>query len=201
MDNQDRQVIDGLFGRLGSAEREAGPRDPQAEALIGQHLMRQPNAPYFMAQTLVMQDYALQSAQARIEELERQAAARPAGGGGFLSSLFGGGQPARGPDPRQQQRYGQPGMGQPGMGQQQGMVPPMQHPPQRGGFLAGAAQTAMGVAGGLLIGNMIAGMFTGGAAEAAPTDAAAAEPPPEDMGGGDEGGGFFDGMFGGDEEF
>ncbi len=197
MDNQDRQVIDGLFGRLGTAEREAGPRDPQAEALIGQHLMRQPNAPYFMAQTLVMQDYALQSAQARIEELERQAAARPAGGGGFLSSLFGGGQPARGPDPRQQQRYGQPGMAP----QQQGMVPPMQHPPQRGGFLAGAAQTAMGVAGGLLIGNMIAGMFTGGAAEAAPADAAAAEPPPEDMGGGDEGGGFFDGMFGGDEEF
>ncbi|MGQ3031429.1 MAG: DUF2076 domain-containing protein, partial [Ferrovibrionaceae bacterium] len=58
MDNQDRQVIDGLFARLNQAEREAGPRDPQAEALIGQHLMRQPNAPYFMAQTLVMQDYA-----------------------------------------------------------------------------------------------------------------------------------------------
>lgn len=190
MDNQDRQVIDGLFARLSQAEREAGPRDPQAESLLGQHLMRQPNAPYFMAQTLVMQDYALQAAQARIDELEARAA-RPAGGGGFLSSLFGGGnaQQGRGPDPRQ--RYGAPPQ------QQSSLAPPLQHPPQRGGFLAGAAQTAMGVAGGLLIGNMIAGMFTGGPAEAAPTEA-----PPEDVGGGDDGGGgMFDGFFGGDEEF
>lgn len=181
MDNQDRQVIDGLFARLNQTEREAGPRDPQAEALIGQHLMRQPNAPYFMAQTLVMQDYALQSAQARIDELEARAA-RPAGGG-FLSSLFGGGNPAPRP-----QRPGMPP-------QQSSLAPPLQHPPQRGGFLAGAAQTAMGVAGGLLIGNMIAGMFTGGAAEAAPTEA-----PPEDVGGGDDGAGMFDGFFGADEE-
>ena len=49
-------------------------------------------------------------------------------------------------DPRQDQRYGQ---------QQQG-----------GGFLAGAAQTALGVAGGVLLGNAIASMFGAGAAHA-----------------------------------
>ena len=39
----------------------------------------------------------------------------------------------------------------------------------RGGFLAGAAQTAMGVAGGMLVANAVAGMLAG--------DAEAAEPP------------------------
>ena len=38
---------------------------------------------------------------------------------------------------------------------------------QGGGFLAGAAQTAMGVAGGVLLGNAIAGMFGGDEAQAA----------------------------------
>lgn len=75
-----------------------------------------------------------------------------------------------------------------------------------GGFLAGAAQTAMGVAGGMLLGSAIAGMFQGDQAQAAEPAATPADEPPADdvgaadMGGGDEGGGgFFDSFFGGDE--
>ena len=41
-----------------------------------------------------------------------------------------------------------------------------------GGFLAGAGQTAMGVAGGVLMANAVAGMF-GGEAEAAEAPAEA----------------------------
>jgi uncharacterized protein len=59
MDNQDRQVIEGLFSRLGDAERQAGPRDAGAEAFIRERIAQQPGAPYFMAQTIVMQEYAL----------------------------------------------------------------------------------------------------------------------------------------------
>ncbi|WP_323130524.1 DUF2076 family protein [Sinorhizobium medicae] len=53
-----------------------------------------------------------------------------------------------------------------------------------GGFLAGAAQTAMGVAGGMLLGNMIAGMFGGSDAEAAQpqTDGTKAADASEDPG-------------------
>ncbi len=40
---------------------------------------------------------------------------------------------------------------------------------QGGGFLAGAAQTAVGVAGGVLLGNALAGLF-GGDAQAAEGD-------------------------------
>jgi hypothetical protein len=56
-----------------------------------------------------------------------------------------------------------------------------------GGFLAGAAQTAMGVAGGVLLGNMIADAF-GGGDEAKAADAGQAEPQQaaaEDSGGDD----------------
>ena len=78
-------------------------------------------------------------------------------------------------------------------------MPPMAQPGRGGGFLAGAAQTAMGVAGGVLLGNAIAGMFGGSeaqAAESAPAETA----PAEDASAADEGGGFFDSFFGGGEE-
>lgn len=174
--HEDRQAIEGLFGRLGDVERQAGPRDAEADALISERVARQPGAPYFMAQTIVMQDYALKEAERRIAELERQASSRPAGG--LFSGLFGGGQPPRAAPAEQP-------------------APPMQ-PGRGGGFLAGAAQTAMGVAGGVLIGNAVAGLFSGGTAEAA--EPAAPEPPAEAPAA-EEGGGFFDGLFGGDDEF
>jgi hypothetical protein len=46
--------------------------------------------------------------------------------------------------------------------------PPIERPgpwgaPRGGGFLAGAAQTAMGVAGGMMLGSMLGGLFGGGA--------------------------------------
>ncbi|CAN7466428.1 DUF2076 domain-containing protein [Rhizobium sp. LjRoot30] len=190
MDQNDRQAIDGLFGKLSQVEQQSGQRDNEAEALIRERVAAQPASPYFMAQTIVVQDQALQAAQQRIEQLEYEAANRPASGG-LLSSLFGGGsRPAPQPQ-RQAYQQGQAYQGQNagnGMGgfpngapmgqqaggpwgQQAGMA-------QRGGggFLAGAAQTAMGVAGGVLLGNAIAGMFAGDTANAAP----AAEQPQED---------------------
>jgi hypothetical protein len=219
MDSSDRQAIERLFQRLNQVESQSPPRDGEAEAFIRDEISRQPGAPYYMAQTIVMQDYALQSAQARIEELEQELSARPAGGGGLLGGLFGGAsrEPAR---PRTVPRVGMgarpmgaPGMGAPGaagMGAtgmnagSMGAAGMAQRP--GGGFLAGAAQTAMGVAGGLLLGNAIAGMFQDDQAQAAEPAAAPADEPPADdvgatdMGGGDEGGGgFFDSFFGGDE--
>ena len=60
--------------------------------------------------------------------------------------------------------------------------------PQSGGFLAGAAQTAMGVAGGVLLGNAIAGMFGGNDAHAADKDD---DNNDDDDSGGDDGGDSF----------
>jgi hypothetical protein len=76
-----------------------------------------------MAQTILMQEKALNDAQARIEELE-----------------------GRGYEAVRNRRPAGPWDNAPGWG--------------GGGFLAGAAQTAMGVAGGVLLGNMLADWLT-----------------------------------------
>src|SRR5215218_666837 len=187
MDHQDRQAIEGLFSKLGEVERQAGPRDAEADGLIRARITAQPAAPYFMAQTIVIQEQALNTAQARIEELERNLASCPAGRGGLLSGLFGGGQPQRPPEPRTDNKQGYPSgsAGNPAMagtpwggaGQTAGAQP------GRGGFLAGAAQTAMGVAGGMMIGSMLGSAFGGGGANAADAAKPAPEPAAEDDGG------------------
>jgi len=188
MDHQDRQAIEQLFGKIAQVERQATPPGAQAADFIRSQINQQPNAPYYMAQTIVVQEQALSAAQGRIQQLEQELASRPSGGGGFLSGLFGGRQSR--PQPHQpyqpQPMHGMAPHGAPGMG---GMAPGMA-PRGGGGFLAGAAQTAMGVAGGVLLGNMIASAFSGGG-EANAADAGQAQPQQaaaEDFG--DDGGDF-----------
>ena len=185
MDPQDRHAIEQLFGKISQVAGQAGTPDTQAADFIRSQIAQQPNAPYYMAQTIVVQEQALSAAQGRIQQLEQELASRPAGGGGFLSGLFSGGQarPQR-PSAYQPQPYQQPMQGMPPH-----MAPSMggMAPRGGGGFLAGAAQTAMGVAGGVVLGNMIAGAFSGGD-EAKAADAAQAEPQQaaaEDFGGDD----------------
>lgn len=189
MDHQDRQAIEQLFGKIAQVERQSAPPDAQAADFIRSQINQQPNAPYYMAQTIVVQEQALSAAHGRIQQLEQELASRPAGGGGFLAGLFGGGssRPQQQPSYQSHQPYQQPMHGMPPHmtpGMMGGMAPR-----GGGGFLAGAAQTAMGVAGGVLLGNMIADAFSGGD-EPKAADAGQAEPQQaaaEDFGGGDLG--------------
>ena len=159
MDGQDRQAIERLFEKLANVERQSPPRDAVAEDFIGEQLARQPHAPYYMAQTIVVQEQALNAAQARIEELESEIGSRRRGG--LVSVIFG----DRSEPSRSTGSVPRVGRSQPA-------------PLARGGegFLAGAAQTAMGVAGGVLLGNMIAGMFGSDKAQAAESQADNAQP-------------------------
>ena len=162
MSPEERQLLVGLFERTKSAA--AGPRDQEAEAFIGEQVKAQPAAPYLLAQTVIVQEQALQGANARMEELQnrvRELESKPAGG--FLGGLFGGGQrPAAAPPPRPAQRPGGP------WGGQQGYAPPppqqgfAQPEPAGGGFLKGALGTAAGVAGGVLLADGIRSLFTHG---------------------------------------
>jgi hypothetical protein len=156
VDQTEQRVIDDLFGKLRQAETGTGPRDAEAERRILDHLRTQPAAPYYMAQAVIVQEHALKAAQERLEQLEQELKQRPAGGGGFLGSLFGGNasvprRPAPSPQMAQLAQYQQRG---------------------GSGFLAGAMQTAMGVAGGLVLGNLLMSAFAG--------DAMAEEAPPEE---------------------
>jgi hypothetical protein len=164
MDGTERQVIDELFGKVKEAETASGPRDAQAEARIREHIAAQPAAPYYMAQAIVIQEQALAAAQGRIEELEAELARRPASSGGFLGGLFGGGGDRRLPPRRPASAGVDPRIA--------GYTRP--HGRHGSGFLGGALQTAMGVAGGVVLGSAIMNML-------APDEAAASEPASEDV--------------------
>jgi hypothetical protein len=152
MNEDERRIIDELFRKLASVEREGDERDRAADHYIRDHVARLPGAPYYMAQAIVVQERALQAAKERITALEEQQRQRSSGG--FLAGLFGGGrQEDDAPPPR---RGGRPGW--------------TAGPAAGGGFLGGAAQTAMGVAGGVLLGGFIGSLFAGDGFAAAPED-------------------------------
>jgi uncharacterized protein len=174
MNPQERAVIDGIFERLRSVANQ--PRDAEVERYIADLVRQQPYAPYAMAQSIYVQEQALLNQQQEIEQLKadveqlRQQPPAPQQSGGFLSGLFGGGQPARAPEPP---AYGQ--RGQQSMAPQAGPwgnQPPAQQapapePPKQGmGFLGTAAAAAAGVAGGMMIGNILSSAFGGGGARA-----------------------------------
>ncbi|MFG1360739.1 DUF2076 domain-containing protein [Xanthobacter pseudotagetidis] len=201
MTPEERALIDGLFDRMRGIENQ--PRDAEAEALIARRLAEAPHAPYALAQTVLVQEHALQQAYARVQELEAQARAAeeraPQSSGGFLGGLFGGTRPSvpsAGGRAASAPSYGQQPMGvPPGYGQQPGYAQQGQPPgpwgqqaaPQRGGFggggfLQGALATAAGVAGGALLYDGIKNMMAGGGGPVA--QAAAAELPKSDAGAG-----------------
>lgn len=157
MQTEEQRLIDGLYSRLQQAEQNSGPRDNAAESLIKQHLQNQPQAPYYMTQTLLIQEAALRQLNAKIEALQQQVSAlqsRKPESGGFLSGLFGGGgqsspaSSANAPIPGNERYNNNPPP-----------APVSPSAPRSSGFMAGALQTAAGVAGGIALGNMLTGLF------------------------------------------
>jgi uncharacterized protein len=182
MHSQERDVINGIFERLKEAASQ--PRDPEAERLIQENIQRQPYAPYAMAQTLYAQEQAVTQLHEQVQRLQQEIAQLRSApqSGGFLSGLFGGG--SRTPPPPTQSSYGQPqgygqgaqGYGAPAQGQPGYGQSPWGGAPRSGGggFLVGAATTAMGVAGGMLLANALSSAFAGDATAAVDSAASAA---------------------------
>lgn len=154
----------GRVPQTGPQQAPLPPVEPEADALIADLFNRYPEARFRITQTAFVQEHALVEAQNRIQQLEwelenatRQAQASQSRG------LFGlgGSRPAPMPPPPQPQ------------------YPPNYNPQAiqgaRGGsgFLGTALTTAAGVAGGLVVGNMLMNAFggsgsgSGGAAQAA----------------------------------
>lgn len=168
MQSEEQRLIDGLFTRLQQAETQSGPREAGAEALIAEHIKQQPGAPYYMAQTILIQEAAIKQLSSRVDALEAEATrlrdtARPASGG-FLAGLFGGGQKVPASEPGYNQTSGSapiPGTrtGNNFTGNASYAAPAQQQATRGGGFMAGALQTAAGVAGGVVLGNMLTSMF------------------------------------------
>ena len=182
MTPEERQLITGLFDRMrGFALAE---KDGEAEALINSQVAGLRDAPYMLVQSVLVQEHALQQADARIKELEEQVRElqsapqpQPAGSGSFLGGLFGSrpaAEPARGASSvpaigaratpsvydSRQQGWGPQGPAQPGGPFAQAAQP------AGGGFLRSAMATAAGVAGGMLVAGAISNMLGGNNANA-----------------------------------
>jgi len=178
MTPQENDLITTLLTRLKSVGGQ--PKDPEAEALIRRAMTEQPDAPYYLVQTVLIQDLSLHNAQNRIAELEKQLAdaqqaAKPTATS-FLGGLFGSRDPASPPssnppagpwtrspqvaDAPAAQPPSQGGYTQPGYGQQMpGAGGFMGGGMGGGGFLRSAAATAAGVAGGALLFQGISSLF------------------------------------------
>lgn len=150
MQQQERDLIADLFGRLQQFENQ--PRDPEAERLIANYVVRQPSAPYLLTQTVLVQEEALKQAKARIAELESKAS----------ETSFLGSAPKIGPwgsAPSAAQAPPARAPWQAAAPAPQPQPQPQAQAPAGGGFLRSALTTAAGVAGGALLFQGISSMF------------------------------------------
>jgi hypothetical protein len=170
MTPQEQKMLDDLMARVDGTRLD--DKDPEAAQRIEEWSARNPDAAYILAQTVLVQNYALEQAKAQIQSLQQQIAQHPAlpqqaKPASFLGNLFSHKdephspqaapayaqpQPQQGYAPVPQyatpQQYGQaPGYPPPGYGAPQGYAPV-----GSGGssFLRSAATTAAGVAAGAL---------------------------------------------------
>jgi hypothetical protein len=161
MTPQEQQLLQGLTDRVN--QTQLTDKDPEAEQFIFQNLGKNSDSLYILAQTVLVQQYALDNATKQLADLKQQLADRnrqveqlqqqPVKHTSFLGSLLGTDTPPPPPPPQYApvqnypppppyaQQYAQPvsyGYGAAPMGG------------QGGGFLRGAMQTAAGVAAGAI---------------------------------------------------
>ena len=94
MSPEERQLLAGMFERIKA--NSAAPRDQEAEAFINDQIKAQPSAPYLLAQTVIVQDFALQAANQKLQQLEarvHELESAPKPSTSFLGGLLG--EPAR----------------------------------------------------------------------------------------------------------
>jgi uncharacterized protein len=144
MTPQEQEMIGGLIDRV--QKTQLAEKDMDAEQMLQQGLGRNPDAIYVLAQTVLVQKYALEQAQTQLDQartqIEQMQHPEPKHATSFLGSLLGRNDAAAPPPPPPPQQGYQPVPSYP------------QYAPVGagggGGFLQGALQTAAGVAAGAL---------------------------------------------------
>lgn len=177
MTPQEAQMLQDLVQKVQGTQ--LNEKDPDATALLEDGLARDPDAIYKLAQTVLIQNMALDQARVQIQQLRQQPVPQqqpPARATSFPGSLL-----HRNPPQTQQAppaagyaQGGRPGWQQVPPQYQQAPPPyqggqpvyyeqmPGQAPSAAGGFLRSAATTAAGVAGGMLAFEGIESLMHGG---------------------------------------
>jgi hypothetical protein len=153
MTPQEQEMLQGLIQRVNQTQLQE--KDFDAEEMLRQTMGKNPDALYILAQTVLVQQYALDQAQSQLEQLRQQ---QPQRSTSFLGNLLGRTEePTRTappPPPPPPQYVPQQYVPAPGYASGYGA-------PQSGGFLRGAMQTAAGVAAGALAFESIEGLMHG----------------------------------------
>ena len=160
MTSQESQMLNDLVQKINQTQLQE--RDPEAASLLQNGLGRNPDSLYILAQTVLIQNIALEQAHQQLQQAQQ--APQPAKATSFLGGLFG---HKDAPQPQYQNAQGQP------QGYQQ--VPqqyaqPQYAQPQYGApapsgqpsFLRSAATTAAGVAAGALAFEGVESLLHGG---------------------------------------
>jgi uncharacterized protein len=171
MTPQEAQMLQDLVNKVEGTQ--LSEKDPDAEALLNDGLARDPDALYKLAQTVLVQNLALNQARAQIDQLRQQPvpAPQPSRATSFLGSLLGHREPAAAPPPPPQYQTPQYAPPQYQTVPQYQAAPPYQGAPPAGyapapsgtgSFLRSAATTAAGVAAGALAFEGIESLMHGG---------------------------------------
>lgn len=168
MTPQEAQMLEDLVRKV--EETQLSEKDPDAEALLKDGLARDPDAIYKLAQTVLIQNIALEQARAQMQRMQQQLAApQPARATSFLGGLLHRNAPQSAPPPPPPQYQAAPPSYPPPPAYGQS-YPPSYGPAYGGygapggggGFLRSAATTAAGVAGGMLAFEGIESLLHGG---------------------------------------
>ncbi|CAL4320617.1 Putative uncharacterized protein Yba2 [Buchnera aphidicola (Protaphis terricola)] len=160
MKDEEKKLIENLFYRLKNAELNSSDRDDGANNLIQDLVKKQPYSSYYMVQTILIQETAIKKLSLKIEELENKLSTidiknkKPS----FLSSFFK-------KEPNSLEKSNS-------IWEKNSNIPrSCNHMPtststigpitnnSSSGFLKNALQTATGVAGGMILGNMLMNIF------------------------------------------
>lgn len=139
MNAQEKQLIADVFARLQNAQ---GPKDQDADMLIRDLVRQFPDAPYYLTQSVIVQQQALEQADTRLRELEDTVRGLQSAGPPSRGSFLGG---------RPEQSV--PAQAGPWASA------PYSPPSSQGGFLSSALSTATGVVGGMFLADGIRSLF------------------------------------------
>ncbi len=184
MTSQEESMLNDLMRKINSTSLQE--KDDSAERLLRDGLGRNPDAMYMLAQTVLVQNMALDQARQQIMSLQQapQQQQQPAKATSFLGSLLGHRDPQPSA-PQPSQGYQTVNYGQPQAAQSSQFSQPMQQAPSgQPSFMRSAATTAAGVAAGALAFQGVESLLHGGGGFGG-------------GGGGFGGGGFGGGDFGG----
>ncbi|CAL4320339.1 DUF2076 domain-containing protein [Buchnera aphidicola] len=160
MQDKEKKLIENLFDRLKNAELNSSSRDEQADILIKNLVKNQPSSAYYMIQTILIQETAIKKMNEKIEELKSQLLQLEEKNNikktSFLSGLF---------SKKESSPFSSSHAHNMSKNENIPATPgantaiPTNYNNGRSSFLSNALQTATGVAGGMMLGNMLMNLF------------------------------------------